>query len=656
MVLFSRLTLHFLLLFLKIVAKVQESFAGGAPVSVPYSLVKKWTENFKTEIGRGAYGTVFSGIVLLPEGEESAHRQGRRVAVTRINAESILEASGRKDGSGELMKSIWNTIEALTSLRHPNIAHLVGHCLPSTEEATAPEHMMKELCLVHELAPHGSLDSCLGDDAKASDLPWQYRLKIAVGVAKGLCHMHSNSNGPRGSMHHRDLKSSNIALMADYDPKIFDYCLSEFVSASAAIGTSPLKGVSTLDYSRPYPHREGVEHYAKCEVFAFGIVLLELLTGKLQGYDGTSEQQTLLQDRLARGLLAADYRIQWPEGLVTDILKLAADCTSSYDERVDSVYVAMSTLDAMSLKYQELGCMDDDVLRMNRGLIARLESLQLQQDIRVMALETTHRCEICFEDNIPASKGVICGNRAHSHFFCGAERNDCFGEMVSFQSGDYGNFVRNSLSIVCGCCTALVPKVVTAFDASVVARHSSDGALTSFISANSHAVRREGQAALEDQRLQHLDEIHRLKEAAMADAARMAASTERHRLRIMDSIVTLHCPHCNLAILDFDGCFAVEHRSDTISLGHGCGLYFCGWCLAKFGSNSDCHVHVKICPRNLHPGTYFGEFPADFNSVHGASRRSQVLQYLRDNILDDKEREETTKAIRGDLSGLGIDI
>lgn len=628
---------------------------------VPFSLIKLWTENFKIQTGKGPLVSVFSGIVLHPEGEGSEHRRGRRVAVNRIDVECILssQATDAQRRYKEFLQSVLQEVKVSSSLHHPNIARLVGHCLPPSEDLVISEQKMKELCLVYELAPKGGLDCCLRDDTNSSDLLWQHRLKIAAGAVKGLCYMHSST--PGSPVYHRDMKSSNIALMGNYDPKIIYCLLPEYApppsSMHACSPSDAAPRYGTTGYTCPhYKKSAGMVYDARCEVYAFGIVLLELLTGKLQGHVDKDGNPIMHEDLLSRGLLVADNRINWPEGLVADISALAVECTALYDRRIDSMSAVVAIMDSMTVKYQELGLMDDDVLRVNMGLIARLESLQLLQDIRVMDCEATHKCEICFEDNIPASKGVTCRNRAHPHFFCGAERNDCFGAMVSSQSSDYGSFVRNSLGIVCGVCMALVPRVVTAFDASVVARHSSDEALSTFIRANTNAGRCEGQRALEDQRLQHLDEMQRMKEAAMADTARLAASRERHRLRIMDTIVTLRCPHCSLAILDFDGCFAVEHRADDTVHGHGCGLFFCGWCLAKFLNNTDCHIHVKSCAHNLHPRTYFGTFPADFNRVHGARRRNLVLQYLQDNIPDDKEREETTKAIRVDLTDVGIDI
>lgn len=397
---------------------------------------------------------------------------------------------------------------------------------------------------------------------------------------------------------------------------------------------------------------------ARCEVFSFGIVLLELVSGKLQGYEDADGQQIMLEDVLEEEGLLADHRIPWPEGLVVDILKVAGDCVASYTKRTGSMTAVMRCLVAINKTYHTLTPLELDLLRANGDLIARFESIQLQQDVRAMKeAEATRRCESCFDEDIPESKGIACSNPAHPHFFCGAEKNDCFGDMVTSQSRDFSNFVRNSSRIVCGCCTALVPRVISTFDASVIGRHASEGALAAFISANTSAGRHEGQAAMEDQRLRHAAEMQKVIEASIVNKAdRMRASTARHRLHIIEKIITLHCPHCNLAILDFNGCFAVEHRADHDLLSQGCGRYFCGWCLAKFETNADCHSHVKFCPHNLHPGTYFGQFPAEFNRVHGERRRNLIIRYMYDKITDLKEREDTKAAIRGELHDIGIVI
>ena len=138
--------------------------------------------------------------------------------------------------------------------------------------------------------------------------------------------------------------------------------------------------------------------------------------------------------------------------------------------------------------------------------------------------------------------------------------------------------------------------------------------------------------------------------------ARMKAATERHRQKIIEDILTLRCPHCNLVIIDFDGCFAVQHsEGEQGRYKHGCGLYFCGWCLEKCRTNDDCHNHVKACQHNLHPGSYSGTID-EFNRIHAQRRRALVLTYLQNIVVDVQEREEIKRALRRDLNDLGINI
>ena len=638
-------------------------------MSVPFSQVSLWTDGFKNEIGKGAFGSVFSGVVMYPEGAADKQGQGRRVAVKKVNADGIMaslvidtakDVGGR--GANPFLLAIQREINVLSSFHHDNIVRLVGYCLPPTEELRASEQKMKELCLLYELASLGGLNTVLKDDCKACELLWQYRLKIAVGVAKGFCYMHNkNKDCPA---YHRDVKAANIALMADYTPKIIDCGLSKYVADSSEAGMSmqSLTGArfGTLGYMCPYYSRRAeVVYNAKCEVFSFGIVLLEILTGQLQGYKDKNGEQVMLEETLRDdGILVADDRIQWPEGFARDFLQLAGECVAPYHRRIDSMMTVMRRLVAISQLYNTTSPMEVHLLERNRDLIAQLQSLQLQHDIRIIReVEITHSCKICLDDNIPASKGVICSNRAHPHFFCGAKHNNCFGDMVSYQSNDHGNFERNSRGIVCGYCTALVPRVVSTFDVSVIGTHTNSASLATYIGAITAVERCQGVAAMEVLLLQHADEIQILVEANMVDRAeRMAAAVERYRQRIINSIINIHCPHCGLAIHDFNGCFAVQHIADDDNLRQGCGLYFCGWCLAKFGTNADCHSHVKACPHNLHPGSYFGDFPDEFNRVHGQRRGLLVLQYLQDSIQDAQEREDTKKALRRELNDLGIDI
>ena len=194
------------------------------------------------------------------------------------------------------------------------------------------------------------------------------------------------------------------------------------------------------------------------------------------------------------------------------------------------------------------------------------------------------------------------------------------------------------------------------FDLSLIAKQSNTEALGQFIRAGKSVVQTKAEVALEKRQLEHTDELQKLREAHIEDkGARMKAATERHRQKIIEDILTLRCPHCNLVIIDFDGCFAVQHSGgEQGRYKQGCGLYFCGWCLEKCRTNDDCHIHVKACKYNLHPGSYYGTID-EFSRVHNQRRRALVLTYLQ-NVVDVQEREEIKRVLRRDLNDLGINI
>lgn len=124
---------------------------------------------------------------------------------------------------------------------------------------------------------------------------------------------------------------------------------------------------------------------------------------------------------------------------------------------------------------------------------------------------------------------------------------------------------------------------------------------------------------------------------------RIALRAQQHRLHICDQILTLRCPRCSTAILDFDGCFALECNN--------CRAGFCGWCMRDCGV--DAHSHVLGCSVNYYPGDYFGPF-SDFMRVHNLERQRKVDAYISSSAVENDCRAEVKAAIRGDLIGLEI--
>ncbi|GMQ06122.1 hypothetical protein CsSME_00050829 [Camellia sinensis var. sinensis] len=153
----------------------------------------------------------------------------------------------------------------LSRLHHRNLVKLIGIC---TEE--------RSRCLVYELIPNGSVESHLhGIDKETAQLDWGERLKIALGAARGLAYLHEDSS-PR--VIHRDFKSSNILLEYDFTPKVSDFGLARTAMDEENRHIST-RVMGTFGYVAPEYAMTG-HLLVKSDVYSYGVVLLELLTGK----------------------------------------------------------------------------------------------------------------------------------------------------------------------------------------------------------------------------------------------------------------------------------------------------------------------------------------------------------------------------------------
>ncbi|EPS74322.1 hypothetical protein M569_00433, partial [Genlisea aurea] len=211
--------------------------------------IERATVNFSESriLGEGGFGKVYGGIL----------DDGRSVAV------KILKRDNIHQGSREFLAEV----EILGRLHHRNLVKLIGIC--------AEDHCR---CLVYELVPNGSLLSHLhGCDKDVDPLDWSARMKIALGAARGLAYLHEDSNPP---VIHRDFKSSNILLEYDYTPKVSDFGLAR----AAATEDEGAKRISThvmgtFGYLAPEYAMTG-HLLVKSDVYSYGVVLLELLTGR----------------------------------------------------------------------------------------------------------------------------------------------------------------------------------------------------------------------------------------------------------------------------------------------------------------------------------------------------------------------------------------
>ncbi|KAJ1260120.1 hypothetical protein BS78_10G207700 [Paspalum vaginatum] len=175
----------------------------------------------------------------------------------------VTAAVKRLEGGGpECEREFENELDLLGRIRHPNIVSLLGFCVHEGNHY-----------IVYELMEKGSLETQLHGPSHGSALSWHIRMKIALDMARGLEYLHEHCSPP---VIHRDLKSSNILLDSDFNAKISDFGLA-VTSGNIDKGSMKLSG--TLGYVAPEYLLDG-KLTEKSDVYAFGVVLLELLMGR----------------------------------------------------------------------------------------------------------------------------------------------------------------------------------------------------------------------------------------------------------------------------------------------------------------------------------------------------------------------------------------
>lgn len=240
---------------------LDEAFPDGRILDLPnlriftFSELRNATRNFKPEmvLGEGGFGTVFKGWVDEKTLNPVKSGLGMVVAVKKLNSESL---QGLEEWKSE--------VNFLGRLSHPNLVKLLGYCL---EE--------KELVLVYEFMPKGSLENHLfRRGANFDPLSWNLRLKIAIGAARGVAFLHSSER----QIIYRDLKASNILLDMNYNPKLSDFGLAKN-GPTGGDSHVTTRVMGTYGYAAPEYVATG-HLYVKSDVYGFGVVLLEMLSGQ----------------------------------------------------------------------------------------------------------------------------------------------------------------------------------------------------------------------------------------------------------------------------------------------------------------------------------------------------------------------------------------
>ncbi|KAF5948207.1 hypothetical protein HYC85_014164 [Camellia sinensis] len=217
---------------------------GKAPRRFSYEEMERATNGFSADnfLAEGGYGPVYRGV--LPDG-----------LVVAVKQHKMLSAQGASEFCSE--------VEVLSCAQHKNLVMLVGYCIQT------------EWLLVYEFACNGSLDKHLYGGKETNEvMAWHNRMKVAGGAARGLRYLHEDCRV--GCIVHRDFRPNNILLTHDFEPMVGDFGLARWqVDGQSAEET---RVIGAFGYLAPEYTEMGMIT-EKADVYAFGVVLLELLTG-----------------------------------------------------------------------------------------------------------------------------------------------------------------------------------------------------------------------------------------------------------------------------------------------------------------------------------------------------------------------------------------
>ncbi|XVE51496.1 hypothetical protein DITRI_Ditri02bG0046500 [Diplodiscus trichospermus] len=232
-----------------------KSLVSGTLISFSYRELSLATSKFSKRLGGGGFGTVYKGML----------KDGTLVAVKRL------------ENTGQGIEEFLAEVDTIGNIHHINLVKLIGFCVEKSQRI-----------LVYEYMSRGSLDKWIFHENSSICLVWKTRKKIVLDIAKGLAYLHGDC---RQRIAHLDVKPQNILLDDNFNAKISDFGLSKLINRDQSEVVTRIRG--TLGYLAPEWQHSRIT--VKADIYSFGIVLLEVVTGrKILDYSQPDSEVCLL--------------------------------------------------------------------------------------------------------------------------------------------------------------------------------------------------------------------------------------------------------------------------------------------------------------------------------------------------------------------------
>uniref|UniRef100_A0ACD5Z772 Uncharacterized protein n=1 Tax=Avena sativa TaxID=4498 RepID=A0ACD5Z772_AVESA len=209
-------------------------------IAFRYNDLQRATQKFTDKLGAGSFGSVFKGFI----------NESNAIAVKRL------------DGAYQGEKQFRAEVSSIGAIQHNNLVKLVGFCCEDSKRLLVYEYMSNRSLDVHLFQSNSTV------------LNWEARYQIALGVARGLSYLHDSC---RDCIIHCDIKPANILLDDSFLPKIADFGMAKLLGRDYSRVLTTMKG--TVGYLAP-EWITGVAITPKVDVYSYGMVLLEILSGR----------------------------------------------------------------------------------------------------------------------------------------------------------------------------------------------------------------------------------------------------------------------------------------------------------------------------------------------------------------------------------------
>ncbi|RWR88180.1 G-type lectin S-receptor-like serine/threonine-protein kinase RKS1 [Cinnamomum micranthum f. kanehirae] len=260
------------------------------------SVIAAATNNFAESnlLGKGGFGFVYKGQLL----------NGQEIAVKRLS-----------QNSSQGIEEFKNEITLIAKLQHRNLVRLLGYGINGQEKI-----------LIYEYMRNKSLDSLIFDQTTSAMLDWRKRFRIIGGIARGILYLHEDS---RLRIIHRDLKVSNILLDDDMNARISDFGMARIFGQDQAQANTN-RVVGTYGYMSPEYAMHG-RFSVKSDAFSFGVILLEIISGKRNNY---------CSDCCSMNLIGHVWE-KWKEGKALEVVDSSMNMSSSESEVLRCIQVGL---------------------------------------------------------------------------------------------------------------------------------------------------------------------------------------------------------------------------------------------------------------------------------------------------------------------------